>query len=558
MNRIFDPGFSFENLGIGGLDTEFAEIFRRAFASRLYPGLMRELGMTHVRGMLLHGPPGCGKSLIAAKIGEALKAREPKLVNGPEILNKYVGQSEENIRALFADAEADEREHGDESDLHIIIFDEIDAICKQRGSSRDSTGVHDSIVNQLLSKIQGVHSLNNILLIGMTNRKDMIDEALLRPGRLEVHVEIGLPDAAGRLSILNIHTKKFRGEKKRLADDVDLVDVAERTKNYTGAELEGLVKNALGFALSRLQTTGDITKVGDPEKVCVTRSDFDRAVLKTTPAFGQDSAAMQDCAPCGIIPFSAEFARLMVDLQTFTRQVATNARTPLLSVLLEGPAGCGKTAIAATCAGNPASGFGFAKVVSSDTMVSMSESSKAQAIHKVFEDAYKSPLSVIVLDDLERLLDYVPLGQRFSNVILQTLLVLCKRPPPKGRRLFILGTTANAQILGEMGLAEAFTIAKGIPLLDTAGLKTVLTTTHSMPAPALEAIAAVITKPVGIKKALLALELASQSGTLTAASFQEACAMSGVAGTAVPILNTFDFGSTFDIPEGDETASLEE
>lgn len=194
-----------------------------------------------------------------------------------------------------------QKAHGDDADLHIIIFDEIDAICKQRGSSRDGTGVHDSIVNQLLSKIQGVNSLNNILIIGMTNRKDMIDEALLRPGRLEVHVEIGLPDAAGRLSILNIHTSRFRAKGRigevracgvvvnplvvhwacglRGDQDVDLRDVAAQTKNYTGAELEGLVGNALGFALERIRDKDDITKTGDPDKVVLHKTDFDRAIV---------------------------------------------------------------------------------------------------------------------------------------------------------------------------------------------------------------------------------------------------------------------------------------
>ena len=102
-------------------------------------------------------------------------------------MSKYVGQSEENVRALFADAEAEYKQKGDDSELHIIIFDEIDAVCKSRGSVNSGTGVHDSIVNQLLTKIDGVDALNNILLIGMTNRKDMLDEAILRPGRLEVH-----------------------------------------------------------------------------------------------------------------------------------------------------------------------------------------------------------------------------------------------------------------------------------------------------------------------------------------------------------------------------------
>ena len=120
--------------------------------------------------MLLYGPPGCGKTLTARQIGKMLSAREPKVVNGPEILNKFVGESESNIRKLFEDAEEEQKRMGNSSGLHIIIFDEIDAICKQRGSVGGGSGVHDTVVNQLLSKIDGVEPLNNILVIGMTNR----------------------------------------------------------------------------------------------------------------------------------------------------------------------------------------------------------------------------------------------------------------------------------------------------------------------------------------------------------------------------------------------------
>lgn len=199
---LFNPDWKFADLGIGGLDAEFGAIFRRSFASRLFPPkIISQMGIKHVKGMLLFGPPGTGKTLIARQIGKILAGREPKIVNGPEILNKYVGASEENIRKLFEDAEQDWEENKEASGLHIIIFDEIDAICKQRGSQKGGTGVHDTVVNQLLSKIDGVNSPNNILVIGMTNRKDMIDSALLRPGRLEVHVEIGLPDEAGRVQV---------------------------------------------------------------------------------------------------------------------------------------------------------------------------------------------------------------------------------------------------------------------------------------------------------------------------------------------------------------------
>ncbi|XP_020596955.1 vesicle-fusing ATPase-like, partial [Phalaenopsis equestris] len=146
------------------------------------------------------------------------------IVNGPEVLSKYVGETEKNVRDLFADAEQDQKARGDQSDLHVIIFDEIDAICKTRGSTRDGTGVHDGIVNQLLTKIDGVNSLNNVLLIGMTNRKDLLDEALLRPGRLEVLVEINLPDENGRLQILQIHTSTMK-ENSFLAVDVNLQEL---------------------------------------------------------------------------------------------------------------------------------------------------------------------------------------------------------------------------------------------------------------------------------------------------------------------------------------------
>ncbi|GKT13100.1 Vesicle-fusing ATPase like protein, partial [Aduncisulcus paluster] len=122
---LFDPNFSIEDLGIGGLSDEFKTIFRRVFASRVFPpDMVKKMGVEHVRGMLLYGPPGTGKTLLARQIGKMLHTKEPKVVNGPSILNKYVGQSEENIRELFKDAEEEQAEKGDDSELHLIIFDE--------------------------------------------------------------------------------------------------------------------------------------------------------------------------------------------------------------------------------------------------------------------------------------------------------------------------------------------------------------------------------------------------------------------------------------------------
>lgn len=130
---------NYENIGIGGIDEKFNELFRRAFASRiLHPRLVQKFEIKHQKGIILYGPPGCGKTLLARSLCKILNTREPNIVNGPDILNKYVGQSEENIRKLFLEAEAEYALKGDESELHVIIFDEIDSICRHRGSSESS------------------------------------------------------------------------------------------------------------------------------------------------------------------------------------------------------------------------------------------------------------------------------------------------------------------------------------------------------------------------------------------------------------------------------------
>ncbi|KAH3732203.1 vesicle-fusing ATPase [Pelomyxa schiedti] len=162
-------------LGIGGLEREFTE--------------------KHVKGIILYGPPGPGKILMARQIGKMFNGKEPIVKWGPEMLNNYFGKPEENIRELFAEAEADFERNGDDAELHVIVIDELDSICRARGSgATGGTNVADSIVNQLLVKLDGVNQLNNLLLIGMTNSLDLIDEALTRPGRLEVKIKIGLPD----------------------------------------------------------------------------------------------------------------------------------------------------------------------------------------------------------------------------------------------------------------------------------------------------------------------------------------------------------------------------
>jgi vesicle-fusing ATPase len=455
-NSIVAPDFKFENMGIGGLDTEFSTIFRRAFASRIFPpGLVEKLGIQHVKGILLFGPPGTGKTLIARQIGKMLNAREPKVINGPEVLNKYVGQSEENIRKLFADAEKEYKEKGDESGLHIIIFDELDAVCKQRGSGAGGgTGVGDSVVNQLLSKLDGVDQLNNILLIGMTNRLDMIDDALLRPGRLEVHMEISLPDEFGRSQILKIHTQKMR-DNNVMDRDVDLAELAHLTKNFSGAEINGLVKSATSFAFNRHVKVGTMAGISDDiDEMKVNRQDFHSALEEVKPAFGVSEAELEKCLHGGVIHYSPFIDNILAEGRLFVEQVRKPDSTPLFSVLLHGPSASGKTALAAKIAID--SEYPFIKLVSPEDMVGFNEAAKVQHLSKVFMDAYKSPMSIIVMDNIERIVDWVPIGPRFSNSVLQTIMVLLSKQPPKGRRLLILATTNERSVLQQLDIFNSF------------------------------------------------------------------------------------------------------
>jgi vesicle-fusing ATPase len=511
-NSIFLADFDFEKLGIGGLDAEFNQIFRRAFASRIWPAhIIAQMGISHVRGMLLYGPPGCGKTLIARQIGKALNAREPKIVNGPEILNKFVGGSEEKIRELFADAEKEQLEAGDNSMLHIVILDEMDAICKQRGSVKDGTGVSDSVVNQLLSKIDGVDSLNNILLIGMTNRKDMIDDALLRPGRLEVHVEIGLPDTKGRLQILNIHTRNMRKANRVMPEVIEkLPDIAEKAKNFSGAELEGLVKAASSYALTRCVDVKDLSKAPDTKNLILQYSDFEAALGDVEPKFGAKSQELKALYRNGFVPYGESFDMLMGTMERLVDQVRTSERTPLMSVLLQGPSATGKTAIAAKVAVD--SGFPFIRMISADEMIGYSDTSKSQTIHKAFMDSYKSPLSIIFIDDLERIIDYVPIGPRFSNTVLQTLLVLLKKvPPEQNRRLLIIATTSCPHLLEDLGLVQAFGVTQSIPLLEEpAQIVEVLNVAAHLNESDAKSIAKAIMKPIGIKQLLMVAEMSKQ------------------------------------------------
>ncbi|GAK65000.1 vesicular-fusion protein SEC18 [Moesziomyces antarcticus] len=462
-NAILQPNFKFEDMGVGGLDKEFANIFRRAFASRIFPpALVEKLGIQHVKGMVLYGPPGTGKTLLARQIGKMLNAREPKIVNGPEVFNKYVGGSEENVRKLFADAEKEQKDKGDESQLHIIILDELDAMVRQRGSGgAGATSAGDNVVNTLLAKLDGVEQLNNILVIGMTNRLDMIDEALLRPGRLEVHVEVSLPDEFGRRQILNIHTSKMRTNGV-MDGDVNIDELAALTKNFSGAEIAGLIKSATSFAFNRHVKVGTMAGISnDVEDMKVMHQDFLNALEEVKPAFGVAEEELSQVVQNGIMHFAPHIDVILRDGHLRVEQVRTSQRTPLVTVLLHGPPGSGKTALAATIA--IASDYPFIKLISPESMIGMGDAQKINYLNKVFNDAYKSPLSIVVIDNIEKIVEWVRIGPRFSNSVLQALAVLLGKRPPKDKRLLVLATTSNRRMLHEMEMLNAFIAEIRVP-----------------------------------------------------------------------------------------------
>ncbi|KIJ54882.1 hypothetical protein M422DRAFT_240970 [Sphaerobolus stellatus SS14] len=422
-NVILAPNFKFEDMGIGGLDSEFGTSFCRA----LLLVSSRQTWCRSLEGLLLFDPPGTGKTLMARQIGKMLNAREAKIVNGPVILNKYVGASEENIRKLFADAETEYKAKGDESGLHTITFDELDAISAIEG--RGSSFI-------------------------MTNRLDMIDEALLRPGRLEVRMEISLPDEHGRLQILTIHTSQMR--KNEVMDpDVNLKYLAAKTRNFSGAEISGLVKSATSFAFRRHVKVSslDLLIAGssifcvdwntrrlseDVSNLRVKMEDFNNALSEVQPAFGVSEDEIQAVVQNGIYHYSEAIQLILHDGSLFVEQVRASQRTPRVTILRHGPSGSGKTALAATSART--SDYPFIKLISADNMVGFSESHQISAITKVFADSYKSSLSVLVLDNIERLIGWAPVGPRFSLSVIQALLGLLQKAAPKGRRRLIIAT----------------------------------------------------------------------------------------------------------------------
>ena len=234
---------------IGGLEEEIQKIREMIELPIRHPELFKRIGIDPPKGVLLHGPPGTGKTLLARAVAYETEAHFIT-ISGPEIMSKFYGQSEENLRKLFEEAK--------DMSPSIIFIDELDSIAPKRG---EVTGeVERRVVAQLLSLLDGLEGRGEIIVIGATNRVNDIDPALRRPGRFDREIEIGVPDTDGRYEILLIHTRGMP-----LHDDVDLRLMAEKTHGFVGADVESLAKEAAMLAIRAILPKIDLDKPIPPE-----------------------------------------------------------------------------------------------------------------------------------------------------------------------------------------------------------------------------------------------------------------------------------------------------
>lgn len=430
--EFFRDDFSFESIGIGGLDNELAGILRRAMSTRaVSPELVSRFGIKHVKGLILYGPPGTGKTLIARNLGKLLSKVPPQVINGPELLNKYVGQSEENLRNLFKDAKSSHEKEKDKSPLYVFIFDEIDAICKQRSSGKS---VGDSMVNQLLTLIDGVNQLPNIFIIGMTNRLDLIDEALIRPGRLELKVRIHLPDEKGREQIFRIHTNIMK--QNNLVDSLNLPMLVERTKNFSGAEIEAVVVNATSHAFGEHLRQED----SHEKDIVIKEHHFDKAIDEIVPAFGNKTTIVFKNLP------SLNEANLKIYNDLWSGLQGEG----MFSFFLQLGNKMGKTLIMKhLCLAMGK--IGYTKMIQPIDLIKKSEHEKLEYLTGIMDSAYESKKSLVIIDDIDIMLDWVNINNQYSFSIrlYQVVKTILKTIPD--HTLYFICTSSNQEIFTTIG-----------------------------------------------------------------------------------------------------------
>ena len=247
---------------IGGLEDVKQELIEAVEWPLKHANVFKRLGIEPPKGVLLYGPPGTGKTMLAKAVANESSANFI-VVKGPELLSKWVGESEKGVRKIFEKAR--------QASPTIIFFDEIDAIAPRRGMSQDNN-VAERVVNQMLTEIDGLEEMHNIVVIGATNRPDILDTALLRPGRFDRIVLAGVPDEKARKSIFKVHLSKIP-----LSNDVDINDLSDKTNGYVGADIEAVCREAAMLALRKDMKASEVNKL-----------DFEQALKKVRPSVSRD------------------------------------------------------------------------------------------------------------------------------------------------------------------------------------------------------------------------------------------------------------------------------
>ena len=397
------PRTTYEDLG--GLEKEIKLIREMVELPMRHPEIFQTLGIDPPKGVLLLGPPGCGKTLLARAVANESDANFFS-INGPEIISKFYGESEEKLREIFQQAH--------KNAPSIILIDELDSIAPKREEVIGE--VEKRVVAQLLSLMDGLTGRGNVIVIGATNRPNALDPALRRPGRFDREIEIGTPDKRGRHEILLIHSRGMP-----LASDVDLKVLAERMHGYTGADLAALCREAAMKALLRYLPEINLTEERIPpcvlEKMEVQIDDFMNAFKEITPT------AMREIAVEVPVVHWDEVGGLEEVKEKLKEAVEWPLKNPDVfkrlgiqppkGILLIGPPGCGKTMLARAVATESEANFISIK---GPEVFSRWVGESEKAIREIFRKARMASPVVIFFDEVDSLVPRRGLGDGDSGV----------------------------------------------------------------------------------------------------------------------------------------------
>ncbi len=379
---------------IGGLRRELRRIREMIELPLKYPEIFEHLGIDAPKGVLLHGAPGSGKTLIARAVAHETSAHFVH-VNGPEIIDKWYGASEAHLRDLFQEASRNAPA--------IIFIDEIDALAPKREEMSGDRQVERRVVAQLLALMDGLESRGHVIVVAATNIPNTLDPALRRPGRFDREIAIGVPDRLGRREIIEIHSRGMP-----LADDVDLDRIAGITHGFVGADLEALCREAAMSALRRLMPDIDFAQAEIPyDKLValqVTASDFVSALAEIEPSAIREVFTEVPDVSWDDIGGLDEIKRLLTETVQWPLQYADLfARlhtTPPKGILLHGSPGTGKTLMAKAVAKE--SGVNFIAVKGSE-LLSKWVGDSEKGVREVFRKARQASPCVIFFDELDAL-----------------------------------------------------------------------------------------------------------------------------------------------------------